>query len=168
MVSVSAEYNKLPDELIHQTRFSAKDGETPFFDASFPAYQLSNHQIGLTYEPETVEDQEIINSYGGLDNTPCYLVRLRPVLTVDGERLAVGLDGLPMGADYTLTIDLQAPNGTHQEVVNTPTPSAIFPSSAWYVRTQCFRTRFCLKTGMRPGCWGIPGTSMISIVKKKI
>ena len=47
--------------------------------------------------PQTVEDQEIINSYGGLDNTPSYLVRLRPTLTISKERIIVAKDGLPMG-----------------------------------------------------------------------
>ena len=97
MIYVNAEYEKLSDDLIHQTRFSAKNQENVLFDVTFPAYQLSSRQIELTYEPETVEDQEIINSYGGLDNTPCYLVRLRPVIKVDGERVAVGADGLSHG-----------------------------------------------------------------------
>ncbi len=71
-------------------------------------------QIAITYEPETVEDQEIIDSYGGLDNTPAYLVRLRPVLKVNGERIVVGTDGLPMGSEYDLTIELISPNGTEK------------------------------------------------------
>ena len=68
--------------------------------------KLSNQQVAISYEPETVEDQEIINSYGGLDNTPAYLVRLRPVLKINGERIIVGQDGLPMGSEYDLTIEL--------------------------------------------------------------
>jgi len=43
-----------------------------------------------------VEDQQIMDSYGGLDNTPAYLVRLRPVLKVNGEMVVAGKDGLPM------------------------------------------------------------------------
>ena len=38
-------------------------------------------RLDITFEPQTIEDQEIMNSYGGLDNTPLYLIRLRPVLT---------------------------------------------------------------------------------------
>ncbi|WP_054692762.1 hypothetical protein [Geotalea toluenoxydans] len=72
----------------------------------------------MRYEPETVEDQGTIDSFGGLDNTPPYLVRLRPVLTLDGERLVVAQDGLPMGADYTLNIDIVTPNGTERITSN--------------------------------------------------
>ena len=68
--------------------------------------------------PQTVEDQEIINSYGGLDNTPSYLVRLRPTLTINKERIIVAKDGLPMGEDYNLIIDLISPNGT-ESITNT-------------------------------------------------
>ena len=74
--------------------------------------RLSNRKVVLTYEPETVEDQQIVDSYGGLDNTPSYLVRLRPVIQVDGERLVVGSEGLPMGADYSFTMEILSPNGT--------------------------------------------------------
>jgi len=59
---------------------------------------------------EPVQDQEIIDSYGGLDNTPSYLVRLRPVLTINKERIIVAQDGLPMGTDYNLTIELLSPS----------------------------------------------------------
>lgn len=83
-----------------------------FFDTTLYAYKLSNKLVTIYYEPETVEDQELINSYGDLDNTPSYLVRLRPVLKINDERLAIGTAGLPMGADYTLAVDLISPNGT--------------------------------------------------------
>ena len=66
-------------------------------------WSFQTKQIAISYEPETVEDQQIIDSYGGLDNTPAYLVRLRPVLKVDGEMVVAGKDGLPMGEDYDLT-----------------------------------------------------------------
>ncbi len=50
--------------------------------------KLPINRYALSYEPETVEDQETIDSYGGLDNTPAYLVRLRPVLKVDGDMIS--------------------------------------------------------------------------------
>jgi len=112
-IAITHEYTRIPDDLMHSVRFLAS--QTPsesFFDITLPAHGLSNRSVALTYEPETVEDQEIINSYGGLSNTPAYLVHLRPVLTVEGERLAVGTGGLPMGEDYTLSMKLISPNGT--------------------------------------------------------
>jgi RHS repeat-associated protein len=117
-MAVTGEYTELPADLRQQLTFTAaaSDG-SELFTLTLTAASLSNRSVTLAYEPETVQDQQIIDSFGGLDNTPSYLVRLRPVLKVDGERLAVGRNGLPMGADYTLTIGLIAPNG-RQEVVS--------------------------------------------------
>jgi hypothetical protein len=114
--AITNEYTEIPDELKHEVRFTAVGAihELPLLEITMDTFKLSNKQIALTYEPETVEDQEIINYFGGLDNTPAYLVRLRPVLTVDGERKVVGLDGLPMGLYYDLTIELISPNGTEK------------------------------------------------------
>ncbi|HAD03422.1 MAG TPA: hypothetical protein DCF93_01815, partial [Desulfuromonas sp.] len=115
--AVTGEYSELPADLRHQVTLTATtlDGDE-LFTLSFAASALSNRNVTLSYEPETVEDQQIIHSYGGLDNTPAYLVQLRPVLMVDGERQVVGRDGLPMGTTYRLTIGLTAPNGRHEVV----------------------------------------------------
>lgn len=111
-VAITGEYTELPAELRHQVKFTASNGDTELFSLSLDLIKLSNRKVILTYEPETVEDQQIVDSYGGLDNTPSYLVRLRPALQVDGERMAVGGEGLPMGADYSFSTVVQTPNGT--------------------------------------------------------
>lgn len=116
---ITHEYTAIPDELKHKVRFVATDSNNSvLMNLELSALKLSNRQITLTYEPETVEDQEIINHYGGLDNTPAYLVRLRPTLKVDGERMVIAQDGLPMGADYDFAIELISPNGT-EKTINT-------------------------------------------------
>lgn len=114
-VAITGEYTALPPELMHRITFTATTpagGE--LFTTTLDASRISNQRLALSYEPETVEDQQIIDSYGGLDNTPSYLVRLRPVLKLNGERLIVSQDGLPMGAEYSLAIDVITPNGTER------------------------------------------------------
>ncbi|MCF6179976.1 MAG: transglutaminase domain-containing protein, partial [Geopsychrobacter sp.] len=111
-ITITGEYTQLPDGLIHKARFqipgqSVEDA----LDVTLPVYGLSNRRIFLSYEPETVEDQEIINAWGGLDNTPSYLVHLRPVLLIDDQRIAVGSDGYAVGTDFSFSIELQSPNG---------------------------------------------------------
>ena len=114
-IRITHEYTEIPDDLKHQVRFTATDtGSNELFSITMDAMHLSNQTIALSYEPETVEDQQIIDSYGGLDATPAYLVRLRPVLKINGERMIVAEDGLPMGADYSLMIELISPNGTEK------------------------------------------------------
>gem|GEM_PF-1287442 len=118
-IAVTGEYAGLPNELLHRARLvaRAKDGTT-FFDQTLPVYRLAGQRIAVLYEPETIEDQEIMNAYGGLDNTPSYLIRLRPVLTVNGKRELVGQGGLAAGTELRLTVELIAPGATIP-VVNT-------------------------------------------------
>ena len=115
---ITNEYSAIPDELRHQATFIAADASgKELFSAKLDTLALSNQAITMSYEPETVEDQELIDSYGGLDNTPSYLVRLRPVLKINNERMIVGKDGLAMGADFMLSVQLTSPNGVQE--VNT-------------------------------------------------
>jgi hypothetical protein len=80
-IAVTHEYTEIPDDLRHKVKLIASDTDNnELFSIVLDALQLSNRKIILSYEPETVEDQQIIDFYGGLDNTPAYLVRLRPVL----------------------------------------------------------------------------------------
>lgn len=113
---ITNEYTEIPDELKHKVRFVAIGAirESPLMEITIDTMKLSNQQVVISYEPETVEDQEIIDAYGGLDNTPAYLIRLRPVIEVNGDMVVAGQDGLPMGEDYALTIELISPNGTEK------------------------------------------------------
>ncbi|MBI5101349.1 MAG: hypothetical protein HZB33_05890, partial [Nitrospirae bacterium] len=117
---ITHEYTEIPEELRHKVRIIANTpgSPEPLFDLQSETFQLSNRRIALSYEPETVEDQEIIDSYGGLDNTPSYLIRLRPVLKLDDEMIVAGRDGLQMGEEHSLTIELISPNGT-EKITNT-------------------------------------------------
>lgn len=114
-VAVTAEYTALPPEMQHQVRLRATTGDTasqPLFDLTLPLRELSNRQVLIGFEPETVEDQEQINRWGGLDNIPAYLVRLKPTVVVSGERRVVAASGLAAGAEFDLAVDFSAPAGT--------------------------------------------------------
>lgn len=117
-VRITNEYTEIPDELKYKVTFTASDGAIRLFSATLDAMDLSNKKVIINYDPETVEDQEIINGFGGLDNTPCYLVHLRPVLVVDDERVVVGEGGIPMGGEYNLTVTITSANGA-ETVTNT-------------------------------------------------
>ncbi|PLX91124.1 MAG: hypothetical protein C0614_00065, partial [Desulfuromonas sp.] len=113
-IIVTGEYSALPDELIHRVRFTAGDADLssePIFEIVRPVFELSNRTIAIDFEPETVADHETINLYGGLDNTPPYLVRLRPSLLVDDQMMKVGRSGFAYGEPFDLTVTLEAPAG---------------------------------------------------------
>ena len=118
-VKTTNEYELIPDELIHKVKFTAIDpNNNVLFNITLPLYTLSNQSIAMSYEPESVADQEIIDSFGGLNNTPTYLVRLRPMLKVNGGRTIIAQGGLPMGADYNLTIELDGIGGVQETVTS--------------------------------------------------
>jgi len=118
LIKATNEYTALPDNLVHKVKITATNPRLAFnnilLSVTVPLYQLSNRQVTINYEPETVEDQEIIHSYGGLGFTPAYLVRLRPALTINGQSIAIATDGLPMGSDFDLTVELISPNGSEK------------------------------------------------------
>ena len=118
-IAITNEYTTIPDELKHKIKLSAVSKQLSansgqLFEITLDAMKLSNKQVTISYEPETVADQETINAWSGLDNTPAYLVRLRPVLKIGDQRSAISTDGLPMGADYELAIELVSPKGTEK------------------------------------------------------
>lgn len=112
-VAVTAEYTELPAELIHTTQFRLADyNGFVYFDDTIPTYHLSSQMISLVYEPETIEDQEIVNANGGIHNTPAYLLNLRPVLEVGGVRYLIGLGGKEIGTSAILSIEQHSPSGS--------------------------------------------------------
>jgi hypothetical protein len=111
-VAVTAGYAALPAELVHQVRLTASVAGQGLFDVSLPLHRLSNRRVMIGFEPETVADQELINRWGGLDNTPAYLLRLRPTLLIDDQLVAFGSSGLVPGEEFSLAAEFVGPNGT--------------------------------------------------------
>lgn len=134
-VVVTGESASLPADLIQTLTFrgGAEDG-SELFSLTVPVREVSNRQVVLSYEPESLDDQQLIDAHGGLSNTPAYLVRLRPVLLIDGERKIVAKDGLAMGDDYQLTSVFQGPSGsaaqTARHIVGNPAALGIVAQRA--------------------------------------
>ncbi|HKL26776.1 MAG TPA: transglutaminase domain-containing protein, partial [Desulfuromonadales bacterium] len=107
-VAVTGEYANLPAELVQSVTIRLAWPE-PVLELTLPLHQAANRSLVVGFEPESVADHEIINLYGGLDNTPAHLVRLRPVLEIDGQRHAVAPAGLAVGEGFELAVTLQGP-----------------------------------------------------------
>ncbi len=110
-VAVTGESPFLPADLMHAVNFRIGNDEA-LLDVTLPVHQLSNRKIALDFEAESLADHEMINLWGGLANTPAYLVRLRPVLLVDDQRLAVAGAGFAPGEGFDLLITLTSPAAT--------------------------------------------------------
>ncbi len=80
-------------------------------DAQWPLSQIGLKRLSLGYVPATVEDQHLANARGGLGTVPAYLVRVRPVLWLDGAPLLSGQGVLDTGVPHRIEIGLRAPGG---------------------------------------------------------
>ncbi|HYS55907.1 MAG TPA: DUF6531 domain-containing protein, partial [Thermoanaerobaculia bacterium] len=70
---------------------------------------LWGKKLTLTFPPATADDAAIIASYGDLFNTPAYLVRLKPVFSIDDQPVAEGTS-VPAGEALDLNLQFQQPN----------------------------------------------------------
>ncbi|MFZ5863145.1 MAG: transglutaminase-like domain-containing protein [Nitrospirota bacterium] len=111
-VAVTDEFAALPTERTHRVRVRAAADNGDAFDVTLPASEFVGHRITLSYVPATVEDHVAVNAFLRLDNTPAYLVALRPVLKVDGVVRAAGERSVRMGAYHDLTIELHGTRGS--------------------------------------------------------
>lgn len=62
------------------------------YDASISFYtaDLYGHKVTLSYKPASDEDKKIIDKYGNLFSTPSYLVRVKPVISIDENEVLEG------------------------------------------------------------------------------
>lgn len=70
---------------------------------------LWGRKLSLTFPPATADDAEIIARYGGLFNTPPYLVQLAPVFSIDDQPVATG-SAVSAGATLGMTLTFRQPN----------------------------------------------------------
>jgi RHS repeat-associated protein len=95
-------------------RAGVRDSAPIILDHTVPVAEVASERLTLSYLPATVDDQRVTNLYGGLDNVPAYLVKLRPQLKRHGRLLAVATDALDTGVPYRFEIHLIGPAGSEQ------------------------------------------------------
>jgi len=100
-------------------------------------------KLTLTFPPATPDDEAIIASYGGLFSTPAYLIRLKPVFSLDDQAVATGA-AVPAGAFLSLSLVFHQPgaadDSTRHGVVAGETHTEVFdpgivPDSLLLART---------------------------------
>ena len=111
-------YSEIPEELRHKITFEILN---EFSDAilnypdRLPA--LAGKRITLSYEPATTDDQQVISSYGGMYNTPAYLINVRPIIKIDGVSRISG-DVIGFGRSHTFNILFGSPSFGNESVTN--------------------------------------------------
>lgn len=125
VVSTTYEENYLTDDFMDKITLAVNNalyGETfaETTDASITFYtaDLYGHNVTLSYEPATDEDEKIIDRYGDLFSTPSYLVRVKPVIKVDEQKVLEGNSQIP--GTYTNLVMNIAEAGTDEVKVENP------------------------------------------------
>lgn len=77
--------------------------------------ELAGKRVTLGYLAATQADVETIESFGGLLETPPYLVSLTPTLYVEGEVAGMG-PPVPMGTSQMLRVGFREPDGRSDSV----------------------------------------------------
>jgi RHS repeat-associated protein len=90
-----------------------------------PMAALWGKSVTLVYLPATAQDEATLASYGGLEHTPAYLVRLRGSLRIDGVEVAAGIGEYP-GLVQTLVLDSVSPASGPSRVEHVLTVGSVY------------------------------------------
>lgn len=85
-------------------------GGSPLVSWSSTAPALYGRRVEITYVGATSEDQDTIDAYGGIFETPPYLVDLKPTVRVAGTVVA-GAGAVGAGADTEVWVTTTPPSG---------------------------------------------------------
>jgi RHS repeat-associated protein len=85
--------------------------QTTAMTMRLPVEQLAGRRVTLAFIPATADDQDAANAYGGISATPAYLIRVRPIVHVDGRPVGAGDAALEIGRPLELRVEFSAPAG---------------------------------------------------------
>ncbi|MDZ7262515.1 MAG: peptidoglycan DD-metalloendopeptidase family protein, partial [candidate division KSB1 bacterium] len=77
---------------------------------------LLHNRFTISYIPATTTDERTIANYGGLYSTPPYLLRVKPVLKVEGNTVAEGTP-ISMASDVRFTMSFLGPRGALDDII---------------------------------------------------
>ena len=111
VVTVQDEYSEIPDDLREKIRFYIHDDYGTLLDYTARMPEIAGKRVTISYVAATPADQAVIDSYGGLYDTPPYLVDLKPVLKVAGNDTAMGTS-IGMGLTHYFDMGFTTWQGT--------------------------------------------------------
>src|SRR6202171_1141532 len=122
-----------PASQLQHVQIAVSSKGTPLAAYAFDLASVWGKKVTLTFPPATADDAAIINSYGGLFNTPAYLIKLQPVISIDDVPVATG-SAVAAGAALDMNLTFDQPNvatdSTHHDVVAGETHTLAFDAGA--------------------------------------
>lgn len=86
------------------------------FNIQYKSVELYIKKVTLSYEPATKADEDIIKRYGDVFSVPAYLVKMVPVLKIDGNVVARGNE-IGLGYRQQFEIGIKS-TGQEKEIIN--------------------------------------------------
>ncbi len=96
----------IPQELRHTVRFSIPN----VLDYSISLPGVSGRRITLSFEGADADDQALIAQFGNIFKTPPYLIQVKPVLRINGAKVAEGT-AMEAAAAATFSVVYTQPGG---------------------------------------------------------
>lgn len=116
--TIGAKFSAIPDGYRHRIslEFTAPNTNETILNYTASWTSVLHNRFTLSYAPATAADEQIIANYGDIYSTPSYLIKVKPVLKVEGEAVAEGV-AVPMASDLTCSMNFIWPDGTIDKAV---------------------------------------------------
>ena len=109
--ATGSRFSELEDAKRYKVRFHLYNGGTNFINHTTNLSQIAGRRVTIDYVAATPADQAIIDSYGGIFETPPSLVSLKPRLKLDGTPLATSANAIGMGRTHSSDMQFYQPSG---------------------------------------------------------
>jgi hypothetical protein len=109
------EYSVIPNNLRHKVRFRVNG-----IDHTVSTLELAGQRVTLSYVYATDEDKAVVEEYGGIYDTPAYLVKLKPLLMI-GDEIEVEGEPSGLGLSQSIRIEFIAPGKGVVDIVERET-----------------------------------------------
>lgn len=142
--SIIGTYSEVPDSYRQKFTVSITNPYTGEADLSYaaPLPQVIGKRLTLSYVPATSADEATVAVYGDIFSTPPYLIKLKPIIKLDGTSVAEGnavgsgeeqtlqfifdttidtgiVENIVIaGGYYAIGLNAQTGSGSHQEVLD--------------------------------------------------
>lgn len=114
---VGTRFSTIPDNYRHRIILEFTDPNTneSILNYTTTWTTVLHNRFTLSYNPATATDEQIIANYGNIYTTPSYLIKVKPILKVEGVMVATGV-AMPMASDLMCRMSFISPDGTIEKV----------------------------------------------------
>jgi hypothetical protein len=117
-------FDEIPDALRYKVKVSLYNSESdralesPATSYSISLSKLANRRLGVTYQPASQTDADLIQSYknSGATKLPAYLIQLTPKIRLDDAEVGAG-SAVTMGSSQLYDVEMIDPQGLTTAVV---------------------------------------------------